>query len=90
MEIIVAPEALEHLREFKKIGNKATLKKIERIFSELSINPYSGVGNPEPLKYEWSGYWSRQIDKKNRLIYRVDEEKIFVFVVSAKGHYKDR
>ena len=52
--------------------------------------PYDGIGSPEPLKYELSGYWSRQINKKDRLIYKVKEETITIYIVSAIGHYGNK
>jgi toxin YoeB len=65
-------------------------RKIEQIFQELSNTPYEGIGNPEPLKYKMSGYWSRRISKKDRIIYKVFEHKVIVLVVSAIGHYGDK
>ena len=56
---------------------------------ELSNAPYEGTGNPEPLKYQLAGYWSRRINKKDRFIYKVYESKVVVLVVSAIGHYGD-
>ena len=47
--------------------------------------PLQGSGKPEPLKYKLSGYWSRRIDVKNRLIYKVEEEKIVI--ISCRRHY---
>ena len=58
-----------------------------KILNELKEHPYTGTGNPEELKYELSGFWSRRINKKDRLIYEVQEEVVTVFVVSAFGHY---
>ena len=78
-------------RDFAKIymsGNKATVKKLEKIIVELSDHPAFGIGNPEPLKYNLSGFWSRRINKKDRLIYEIIEEPDkLVVVVSALGHY---
>lgn len=79
-----------HIRKHFKSGNKATIKKIEKILSELSETPYSGTGQPEKLKYELSEYWSRRINQKDRLIYRVEEDVVTVFVISAMGHYDDK
>ena len=76
-----------HIRKIFKSGDKASIKKIEKIFIELTETPYTGIGNPEALKYELSGYWSRKINQKDRLIYRVEEEIVTVFVISAFGHY---
>jgi toxin YoeB len=71
-------------------GNKASIKRIERIFKELAVHPLEGIGNPHPLKYQLSGYWSREINQKDRLVYRVDQECVTVYVVSAIGHYSDK
>lgn len=90
MEIEITKEAEHDLLYHKKTGDKATLKKITRIFEELEKDPYKGVGKPEPLKYGWAGYWSRNVDKKNRIVYFVDELKKTVTVISAKGHYGDK
>jgi len=45
------------------------------------------VGNPEALKYELTGFWSRKINQKDRMIYKVDEDIVTVFVISAMSHY---
>ncbi|MCO5951038.1 Txe/YoeB family addiction module toxin [Mucilaginibacter sp. RT5R15] len=57
---------------------------------ELTETPYNGTWNPEPLKYELSGFWSRKINQKDRLIYKVHEEIVTVFVISAMGHYSQK
>lgn len=78
-------------RDFEKIyksGDKASIKKLEKIVFELSEHPQIGIGNPEPLKHNLSGFWSRRINKKDRLIYQIIEEPDrLVVVVSALGHY---
>jgi toxin YoeB len=76
-----------HIRKHFKSGDKATIKKIEKILIELSETPYAGIGNPEPLKYELAGFWSRRINQKDRLIYKVEEDIVTVLVISAMGHY---
>ncbi|MFV8326137.1 Txe/YoeB family addiction module toxin [Flavobacterium sp. ZS1P14] len=60
------------------------------MLEELGKTPFEGVGKPEPLKHQLAGYWSREINKKDRLIYRVEENIVTVFVVSAMGHYSDK
>ena len=85
----VKKTALKELQKIKVSGRKADLIKLERIFDELSENPYEGTGEPEKLKHNLSGYWSRKINKKDRLIYEVKEEIVTVFVLSALGHYSD-
>ena len=68
--------------------DKKTLKKINNLVKDIERNGHEGIGNPEPLKHEWSGYWSRTIDEKNRLIYRIDEDTIEIAVCG--GHYGDK
>ena len=75
------------LQKHKKSGNKTTINKINRIFEDLENHPYTGVGNPEALKYELSGFWSRRLNQKDRLIYSVNENLVIVEVISAMGHY---
>lgn len=79
-----------HIKKHIKSGNKSLLKKLEKILIELQETPYSGIGNPEALKNNLSGYWSRRLSQKDRLIYRVDEDIVIVFVVAALGHYSDK
>ena len=68
--------------------DKKTLKKINSLVKDIERNGHEGIGNPEPLKHEWSGYWSRTIDEKNRLIYRIDEDTIEIAICG--GHYGDK
>lgn len=86
-KIKILPKADTDIRSYHKAGNKSALKKIKTIIKELETHPTKGTGQPEKLKYELTGYWSRRIDKKNRLTYRIEEEIITVIVVSAIGHY---
>lgn len=79
-----------HIKKHVKSGNKANIKRIQKILEELSENPFEGIGNPEPLKYELIGFWSRRINTKDRLIYFVEEEIVTVYVISAMGHYLDK
>ncbi len=86
----VSSKARKELQLHYKSGNKSDIRKIERIFLELSNTPFEGTGNPEPLKYHLSGYWSRRINRKDRIIYKVYENRVVVLVVSAIGHYGDK
>lgn len=89
-ELILQPEAEEHLEEWKKSGQKKILKKIADLFSELRTHPTTGTGQVEQLKGNLSGFWSRRIDKGSRMIYTIENEKVIVTVVSLKGHYGDK
>ena len=79
--------AESHIRQHVRSGDKASIKKIEKILIELTETPYAGIGQPEALKYELTGFWSRRINQKDRLIYKVEDEIVTVFVASAMGHY---
>lgn len=65
------------------------MNKIFKIFYDLENTPYIGVGNPEPLKHNLAGLWSRRINQKDRVIYSVNENLVTVEIVSAMGHYTD-
>ncbi len=68
--------AQKHLKLHYRSGDKGSIKKIGTILKELSDTPYTGIGNPEPLKHELSGLWSRRINQKDRIIYEVDHEVV--------------
>jgi toxin YoeB len=87
--IEITKQAKLHLTKHYKAGNKATIKKIEKMLLELAETPYEGIGNPEALKWELTGYWSRRINQKDRLIYKVADHLVIVYVVSALGHYDE-
>jgi toxin YoeB len=81
-------KALDDIRKIKSSCRKIDLDKLNKILEELKIHPTTGIGNPEPLKYELSGFWSRRLNKKDRLIYEIIEQPDkLVVVVSALGHY---
>ena len=84
----ITADAQNDLKKHYKSGDKATIKRIEKILKELSENPFEGTGRPEELKYEYSGFWSRRLNIKDRIIYQVNEEIIVVYIISAIGHYE--
>lgn len=65
--------------------DKKMLKRINALIKDIQRQPFAGLGDPEPLKHNWSGYWSRRIDREHRLVYRVDKEMITV--VQCRYHY---
>ena len=70
--------------------DRKTLKKINNLLKDILRNGVDkGIGQPEPLKYDLSGYWSRRIDEKNRLVYRIDENDD-LYIESCKGHYDNK
>jgi toxin YoeB len=65
--------------------DKKTLKKINRLIQNALVSPFDGIGKPEPLKENLSGYWSRRIDETNRLVYQVSNE--YITIISCRYHY---
>ncbi|MGB0937149.1 MAG: Txe/YoeB family addiction module toxin [Colwellia sp.] len=74
----------EQLREKDKKLHKALCKILKEL---LRSDPSSGLGKPEPLKHNLSGLWSKRISQKDRLIYKFDEEYVYIFAIG--GHYAD-
>ncbi|MBF4232880.1 Txe/YoeB family addiction module toxin, partial [Vibrio anguillarum] len=56
--------------------DKKTLKRINKLINDVKRSPFEGIGKPEPLKENLSGFWSRRIDDTNRLVYAVDDQAI--------------
>ena len=74
----------EQLREKDKKLHKALCKILKEM---LRSDPSSGLGKPEPLKHNLSGLWSKRISQKDRLIYKFDDEYVYIFAIG--GHYAD-
>lgn len=65
--------------------DKKTLKRINKLIKDAMRTPFRGLGKPEPLKENLSGFWSRRIDDVNRLVYKVDGSTLVV--ISCRYHY---
>ena len=85
MEIVVSPLAIEHIEYWKKTNNQKIHKRIIELKDAILIDPYKGIGKPEPLKYNLKGKWSRRIDRENRFIYYIENNTLHIY--SLKGHY---
>ncbi|MGA1356355.1 MAG: Txe/YoeB family addiction module toxin [Prochlorothrix sp.] len=66
--------------------DKKTLKRINRLIEDIKREPFEGIGKPEPLKENLSGFWSRRIDEVNRLVYGVDDD--YWTIISCRYHYE--
>jgi len=84
MKYIFVDESWEDYIYWQKT-NKKILGKINDLLKDISRNPFEGLGNPEPLKYKYKGYWSHRIDCEHRLIYRVKDDE--VHIVKCRFHY---
>ena len=67
--------------------DKKILKRINQLIKDIGRNPFEGIGKPEPLKGNLSGFWSRRIDEEHRLVYVVEDNAILI--ISCRGHYED-
>ena len=68
--------------------DKKTIKRINNLIEDIERNGHGGIGKPEPLRNDMSGWWSRRIDDKNRLVYRLTNDDA-VEISQCKGHYGD-
>ena len=86
-DIRLSEKAIKDIKRLKKENSKLGSKLWELIISILDT-PFEGIGKPEALKGDMSGWWSRRITDKHRLIYRVKDDR--VDIVSCYGHYDDK
>ena len=68
-------------------ADRKMARRLTRLIAEIQRDPFAGIGKPEPLKGELSGYWSRRIDDEHRLVCRADAEE--VKILKARYHYSD-
>ena len=86
MKLLWEESAWEEYTEWQ-IQDKKTLKRINALIKDIQRNLFEGIGKPEALKGNLSGYWSRRIDEVNRIVYK--EKDGAVIIASCKGHYED-
>lgn len=65
--------------------NRPVIDRIKQLVRDIDRDPFRGIGKPEPLKGNWSGYWSRRIDQEHRLVYKISDAQILI--AKCKGHY---
>ena len=68
--------------------DKKTLKRINKLIQDIERNGYNGIGKPEPLRGDLSGFWSARIDDKNRLVFRIKDDKLEIWQCGT--HYGDK
>ena len=85
MEITFSLQAQEEYTGWQS-QDKKTIKRINELLKDIVRgNPFEGIGKPEPLKHDLAGYWSRRIDKENRIVYKVTSESIIIAM--CRYHY---
>ena len=84
MKITFSLNAWEDYLSWQQQDEKI-LKKINQLIKDIQKTPFEGIGKPESLRYDLSGFWSRRIDREHRLVYQVRDEEILIY--SCKYHY---
>lgn len=84
MKLIFSEHAWDDYLYWQKTDKK-TPTRINQLFLDIQRSPFEGTGKPEPLKYALSGYWSRRIDGEHRIVYRTDNDS--VFIAQLRYHY---
>ncbi len=84
MKLIFVDESWEDYLYWQKT-DRNILERINNLVKDISRNPYSGLGKPEPLKYKYQGFWSRRITEEHRLIYRIVDNEIHI--AKCRFHY---
>jgi len=78
-------EAWDEYVEWQRDDKKA-LNKINELLKDIDRHPFEGLGKPEPLKHELTGYWSRHINDEHRLVYQIQSGSMYI--ARCKYHYK--
>ena len=78
-------DAWEDYLYWQRTG-KQMLKRINLLIREIVRDPFAGIGKPEPLKFDFSGYWSRRIDDEHRIVYKIDTGDLVL--LQLRYHYK--
>ncbi len=90
LEVVWSPESLRQIDKIKNTKSAASsgqyFSKIILLIEDIKENPFRGLGKPEHLKHEFPNCWSRRINKKDRLVYRIKENQIEI--ISILGHYQ--
>ncbi|OGT54461.1 MAG: hypothetical protein A3F17_07665 [Gammaproteobacteria bacterium RIFCSPHIGHO2_12_FULL_41_15] len=77
MKVIYTSQAKKD-RDYWEKHNPKILKRIDELLKDIQQHPFSGVGKPEPLKFKYTGYWSRRINQEHRLVYKAYGRTIYV------------
>ena len=84
MKIVFAQEAWEDYLYWQE-SDKKILKRINELIKVISRDPFKGIGDPEPLRHNWSGFWSRRINREHRLVYAIENDTLLI--AQCRYHY---
>ena len=82
--LLFMPQAWEEYL-YWQTQDKKTLKRINKLLQAIVRDSFAGLGKPEPLRNDKSGYWSRRVDESNRIVYKVTDTSIVI--ISCRHHY---
>lgn len=84
MNILFVPKAWEDYLYWQKTDRKIC-KRINQLIEAITRQPFDGIGQPEPLKHNWQGFWSRRINREHRLVYTIHDDDLWI--VQCRFHY---
>jgi len=84
MKLTFSPKAWDNYLYWQNTDKKM-LKRINLLINDIQRTPYEGIGKPEPLKHGLAGYWSRRIDDQHRIVYKYQDNVIFI--AQLRYHY---
>ncbi len=84
MKVVYAGKAKED-RDHWQMNSPKILERIDRLITDIQRHPFTGLGKPEPLKFQYSDYWSRRINQEHRLVYKVHDG--ILYIVQCRYHY---
>lgn len=84
MKLLWAEEAWDDYLFWQK-NDKKILGRINKLIKDISRSPFEGLGDPEPLRHNWSGYWSRRINREHRLVYKIKDDTMYI--AQCRYHY---
>lgn len=67
-------------------NNPKVYQQVKRLISEISRDPFRGIGKPEPLKHDYAGWWSRRINNADRIVYKIENDTLVI--LQCRSHYK--
>ncbi|NOQ92606.1 MAG: Txe/YoeB family addiction module toxin [Flavobacteriaceae bacterium] len=88
MKVVFTKNALEDYSYWEK-NNKKIASRIKQLLKQIQQNPFQGIGNPEPLKHDLKGYWSRRLNREHRIVYKVEGKgkTQIITVIQVRFHY---
>ena len=89
-KITLSEQARKEYLYFSQSGNKDILNKVAALLNDIAEHPYTGLGKPEPLKYDLSGKWSRRINEEHRIVYSVNDDRVEIDILSMRYHYSKK